>query len=82
MRIKHLRLLFFSAAPSQKSKLAVDGGEKAVKQSPIPQPRWGDVEQKQLGEMLQQSSLFYWNGPQTKLLMDRWYALESSGGHG
>jgi perosamine synthetase len=56
---------------SPASKLARDGGEKAVKVSPSPQPRWGEVEQNQLEAMLQQSSLFYWHGPQTKLLTER-----------
>lgn len=58
-------------ASSQGSKLAIDGGEKAVGAKCSPQPRWGEVEQKQLEAMLQQSSLFYWNGPQTELLLER-----------
>jgi len=58
-------------ASSQASQLAVDGGEKAVTESPVPQPRWGEVEQKQLEAMLQQNSLFYWQGPQTRLLTER-----------
>ncbi len=53
------------------AKLAVDGGPKAVKERPPRQPRWGKVEQKQLGEMLEQGSLFYWKGPQTELLLER-----------
>ena len=53
------------------SELAIEGGEKAVKESPASTPRWGEVEEKQLHEMLQQSSLFYWKGPQTELLKQR-----------
>ena len=53
------------------AKLALDGGEKAVKHS-YPHPlRWGDPEREQLLEMLKQSSLFYWKGPRTKLLIER-----------
>ena len=53
------------------SKLAVDGGEKAVKVSAPSKPRWGETEQNQLADMLQQNSLFYWKGPQTELLKKR-----------
>jgi dTDP-4-amino-4,6-dideoxygalactose transaminase len=58
-------------ASSQGSQLAVHGGEKAVKKSAAPGPRWGETERKQLDSMLQQKSLFYWQGPQTKLLTER-----------
>jgi dTDP-4-amino-4,6-dideoxygalactose transaminase len=58
-------------APTPSSPLAIDGGEKAVKTSPASQPRWGEPERKQLDAMLQQDSLFYWGGPQTKLLTER-----------
>ncbi len=60
-----------SSASEKASPLAIDGGEKAVRQSPEAQPRWGEPELKQLGEMLQQNSLFYWKGPQTELLKER-----------
>ncbi|MBN2474027.1 MAG: DegT/DnrJ/EryC1/StrS family aminotransferase [Pirellulales bacterium] len=56
---------------SQGSQLAVHGGEKAVKRVPASQRRWGEVERKQLEAMLQQNSLFYWQGPQTELLIER-----------
>jgi len=59
------------AASGRGSELAIDGGEKAVKTSPASQPRWGEVEQKQLEAMLRQNSLFYWKGPQTELLLKR-----------
>ncbi len=52
-------------------KLAIDGGEKAVKVRPSPVPRWGETERKQLEEMLHQTSLLYWKGPQTELLLKR-----------
>jgi dTDP-4-amino-4,6-dideoxygalactose transaminase len=60
-----------TSAGSAKAPLAIDGGEKAVKQVPASEPRWGAPEHEQLGEMLQQGSLFYWKGPQTKLLTRR-----------
>jgi len=53
------------------SPLAIDGGEKAVTVSPTAGPRWGDPERQQLDAMLQQNSLFYWHGPQTALLTER-----------
>jgi len=58
-------------AAGQGSQLAVNGGEKAVKTSPASERRWGEPERKQLEAMLEQGSLFYWDGPQTKLLTER-----------
>ncbi len=58
-------------ASGQGSPLALHGGEKAVKRAPVSGPRWGQRERKQLEAMLQQGSLFYWQGPQTKLLTER-----------
>lgn len=52
-------------------KLALEGGPKAVPPVPAATPRWGDAERHQLDAMLEQSSLFYWKGPQTQLLMER-----------
>ena len=60
-----------AAAASPGSELAVNGGEKAVKVSAASGPRWGEPERKQLEAMLQQNSLFYWQGPQTQLLTER-----------
>jgi len=61
-----------AAAPSgSPAKLAIDGGEKAVKTAPTSQRRWGDPERQQLNAMLEQNTLFYWQGPQTKLLTER-----------
>ena len=56
-------------------KLAVNGGEKAVKRPAGSGPRWGEPERKQLDAMLQQGSLFYWQGPQTKLLTERFQEI-------
>jgi len=58
-------------ASDQSSKLAVHGGEKAVKSWPSLPLRWGEPERERLDAMLQQNSLFYWKGPQTKLLLER-----------
>lgn len=59
------------AAVQPASPLAIHGGEKAVKKPAASGPRWGSLEQKQLEAMLEQSSLFYWKGPQTELLTER-----------
>ena len=53
------------------SALAIDGGEKAVKSWPSLPTRWGEPERERLNAMLGQNSLFYWKGPQTELLMER-----------
>ena len=58
-------------ASGPSAKLASLGGEKAVKTKVASKRRWGEPERKQLEEMLQQNSLFYWRGPQTKLLTQR-----------
>jgi perosamine synthetase len=52
-------------------KLAIKGGEKAVKKSPRLPIRWGEPERERLNIMLGQDSLFYWKGPQTTLFTDR-----------
>jgi perosamine synthetase len=59
------------AAQPEASKLAIHGGDKAVQQSVSYAPRWGDPEREQLEAMLRQNTLFYWGGPQTKLLIER-----------
>lgn len=58
-----------SATPG--AKLAIDGGEKAVKGTAKLPIRWGDPERERLNAMLGQESLFYWKGPQTNLLIER-----------
>jgi dTDP-4-amino-4,6-dideoxygalactose transaminase len=76
-----------SAAVTEGPKLAIEGGEKAVKEQCAARLRWGEPERKRLEEMLQQKSLFYWQGPQTKLLLERFrevcpvkYAFNCSSG--
>ena len=74
-------LLLASELPGQESKspptapdsakLAIEGGEKAVKKSAIKPVRWGEPEHAQFTEMLKQDSLLYWKAPQTTLLIKR-----------
>ncbi len=63
------------AASSGGPRLAIDGGEKAVKRAAGSGRRWGERERKQLEAMLNQDSLFYWQGPQTKLLTERFQEI-------
>jgi dTDP-4-amino-4,6-dideoxygalactose transaminase len=58
-------------ASPPRSNLAVHGGEKAVKTPAGGGRRWGEPERKQLEAMIEQNSLFYWGGPQTRLLTER-----------
>ena len=60
-----------TAAAAEASKLAIDGGPKAITKACPSTPRWGNIELKQLGEMLKQNTLFYWKGPQNELLKQR-----------
>jgi perosamine synthetase len=65
-----------SAEPAaQSGKLAIQGGEKAVKSPAATGRRWGEPELKQLEAMLKQNSLFYWQGPQTRLLTQRFQEI-------
>jgi perosamine synthetase len=59
------------AKPAVQAKLALLGGEKAVKASVSHGPRWGAPEQERLTAMLKQSALFYWKGPQTEAMLER-----------
>jgi perosamine synthetase len=62
------------AAGSQEkpvTRLALAGGEKAVKSSGGKLVRWGDLERQRLNAMLEQPALFYWKGPQTSALIER-----------
>ena len=59
-----------NAAPNE-SKLAIQGGEKTVRETLQTVARWGEPERDQLKAMLGQDSLFYWKGPQTKLFIER-----------
>jgi dTDP-4-amino-4,6-dideoxygalactose transaminase len=60
-----------SIATEPGAKLALDGGERAVKTTVTRARRWGEPERERLNAMLEQNSLFYWKGPQTTLLLER-----------
>jgi len=61
--------------PASRSQLAVHGGPKAVSE-PMPRlVRWGEPERERLNAMIGQDSLFYWKGPQTNLLIERFRAI-------
>lgn len=64
-----------SGAPAPGAKLALLGGEKAVKKKPAARVRWGQPERTRLEAMLTQPSLFYWKGPQTAALIDRFKTI-------
>lgn len=51
------------------SNLALNGGPKAVTAVRAPSHRWGREELERLTAMVDQPSLFYWNGPQTNALL-------------
>ena len=53
------------------SKLALDGGPKAVSRPMPKSKRWGEPELQQLGEAVKQDSLYYWRNKQTALLTER-----------
>jgi len=59
------------AGAAEPGKLAIDGGEKAVKTVNPDGPRFGAPERERLEAMLQQNTLFYWQGPQTQLMIER-----------
>ena len=58
---------------ADETKLAIHKGPKAVQQPVNRKPRWGEPERERLEEMLGQGSLFYWKGPQNKLLLERFH---------
>jgi dTDP-4-amino-4,6-dideoxygalactose transaminase len=58
-------------AGAASQKLALEGGPKTVPQPFKSGPRWGEPEREQLNQLLSQDSLFYWKGPRTKLLVER-----------
>jgi perosamine synthetase len=60
-----------TAKPAGPGDLARQGGEKLIKSRPKLPIRWGEPERRQLEAMLGQDSLFYWKGPQTALLVER-----------
>jgi perosamine synthetase len=58
-------------ADGSASPLAIEGGPAAVS-TPIPRRhRWGTEELAALTEMVEQESLFYWEGPQTQAMLAR-----------
>ena len=59
-----------STSPTD-SKLAIDGGPKAVQEKLKPAKRWGEPERAQLNAAIEQNTMFYWQGPQTKLFTER-----------
>ncbi len=59
------------SAIADPDKLALDGGEKAVKNPAKKVKRWGEPELAQFTDMLKQDSLLYWKAPQTTLLAKR-----------
>ena len=54
-----------------REKLAIHGGTPTITVKSPRLVRWGDAERQQLVQMIDQPSLFYWKGPQTKLLTER-----------
>lgn len=60
-----------AAEPAAGPKLALLGGEKAVKTAVQRTRRWGDLERERFNALLQQDTLFYWKGPQTTLALER-----------
>ena len=59
-----------SVSPSD-SKLAIDGGPKTVQEKLKPVKRWGEPERERLNAAIEQNTMFYWQGPQTKLFTER-----------
>src|SRR5688500_3145336 len=53
------------------AKLALHGGPKAVTERTPKLVRWGKPERDRLDAMIGQDSLFYWKGPQTAALIER-----------
>jgi dTDP-4-amino-4,6-dideoxygalactose transaminase len=60
-----------NVATPDPDKLAIEGGQKAVKHPSKKVKRWGGPELAQFTDMLKQDSLIYWKAPQTTLLTKR-----------
>lgn len=70
------------AAAAPGAKLAIEGGERTIKTPAVHTGRWGEPEMKQLGEMINDGSLFFWNtsgrgglNPKTQLLTERFQKI-------
>lgn len=57
------------------ARLALEGGPKVVQTAIPPRRRWGERERARLSAMVDQGSLFYWNGPQTNALIEAFRSL-------
>lgn len=60
-----------SGSAPEPGKLAMQGGEKAVKSAAAKLVRWGEPERQRLSAMIDQPSLFFYKGPQTAALIER-----------
>lgn len=60
-----------SSLAAPKDRLALEGGAKAVTERAPAWKRWGAPEAERLDDLIEQSSLFYWKGPQTTAFVDR-----------
>jgi dTDP-4-amino-4,6-dideoxygalactose transaminase len=59
-------------SPETKSLLAFEGGTPEITETPSELTgRWGEADRLLVEAALRQDSLFYWQGPQTKLLVER-----------
>ncbi len=59
------------AGANNAHSLAILGGSRALKRDIPVGIRWDNAEREQLYSMVNQRSLFYWNGPQSQLLTQR-----------
>lgn len=62
-------------AASEEAKLALLGGPKAVAEKAPVLMRWGGPEKEQLNQLIEQDTLFYWKGPKTTLMIERFQKL-------
>jgi len=62
------------AQPPSVDVLALHGGPPVIADQPTPVARWGGEELANLSDMVGQNSLFYWKGPQTEKLIEKFRA--------
>lgn len=60
-----------SIVAASPEKLALEGGKKAVAGGLPKLVRWGTPERERLDAMIGQDTLFYWKGPQTTAMIER-----------